>query len=51
MVLLATVFDYETPYDLMLNDEHEGLIELLRKMYKKDEIKHRLETLRADVDT
>ena len=50
MTLLATVFNYETPVYLILNDEHEELIELMRKIYKKNEVKQRLETLRADVD-
>ena len=42
MLLLATVFNYESPVDLKQAGETDKLIELMRKMYKPLEIKQRL---------
>lgn len=34
MILLSTVFNYETPVTMKTSGDHDRLIELMRKMYK-----------------
>ena len=42
MLLLSTVFNYETPVDMKSKGENDRLVELMRKMYGPMEIKQRL---------
>ena len=43
MILLSTVFNYETPVEMKSKGDNDRLVELMRKMYGPMEIKQRLQ--------